>query len=231
MTGSFFKYKSAMRVLVTPPAYRLTADFGRLADVPIGESFCSENVVMPELTDYVKTAEAAEILGVAPKYAAEVGPGRGNPDAPQPGQRLPPVQHFVKPNDLLFSRANTSELVGAVAYVSDCPPNLLLPDKLWRFVWKNPDTIHPLFIWFLFQSGPARREIGNRATGTSGSMKSISKAKLNGIPTILPPFATQKLFADRVGSVEKTKNHLRKSLIELEQLFASLQHRAFRGEP
>lgn len=42
-----------------PPAYRLTADFGRLAAVPIvptGRSFCSEDGVMLKLTDYVKTA-------------------------------------------------------------------------------------------------------------------------------------------------------------------------------
>ncbi len=61
-------------------------------------------------------------------------------------------------------------------------------------------------------------------------MKNISKAKLNGIPTILPPFDMQKLFADRVKTVENTKTDVRKSLAELDQLFASLQHRAFRGE-
>lgn len=148
---------------------------------------------------------------------------------PVPDAYAPPKEHFVKPNDLLFSRANTTELVGAVAYVSECSENLLLPDKLWRFVWKNPGEIHPLFIWFLFQTRPVRREIGNRATGTSGSMKNISKAKLNGIPTILPPFDIQELFANRVKSVENIKTELRKSLADFDALFASLQYRAFRG--
>ena len=142
----------------------------------------------------------------------------------------PPDDHYVRNGDLLFSRANTTELVGAVAYVTDCPQNLLLPDKLWRFVWKDENTVHPLFIWYLFQTRPVRREIGNRATGTSGSMKNISKAKLFGIPTILPPFELQQKFAERINELELTQDRLKGSLTELDQLFASLQHRAFRGE-
>ena len=60
-------------------------------------------------------------------------------------------------------------------------------------------------------------------------MKNISKAKLNGIPTILPPFDIQELFANRVKSVENIKTELRKSLADFDALFASLQYRAFRG--
>jgi hypothetical protein len=43
----------------------LTTDFGRLADVPIGQSLFNAGGVMPKLTDYVKTAEAAEFFGAA----------------------------------------------------------------------------------------------------------------------------------------------------------------------
>lgn len=142
----------------------------------------------------------------------------------------PPEDHYVRNGDLLFSRANTTELVGAVAYVTNCPQNLLLPDKLWRFVWKDKKVVHPLFVWYLFQTRPVRREIGNRATGTSGSMKNISKEKLFGIPTILPPIELQQTFADRIIAIERMQDRQKESLTELDQLFASLQHRAFRGE-
>ncbi|MDZ4347644.1 MAG: restriction endonuclease subunit S, partial [Candidatus Binatia bacterium] len=138
--------------------------------------------------------------------------------------------HFAKPGDLLFSRANTTELVGAVAYVESTPPNVLLPDKLWRFVWREPAAIEPLFVWVLFQTPTLRREIGQRATGTSGSMKNISQEKVFGIRTILPPIELQREFARRVRAVEKLKTVQRASLAELDGLFATLQHRAFRGE-
>jgi len=149
---------------------------------------------------------------------------------PVPDSYEPPKEHFAKPGDLLFSRANTTELVGAVAYVESTPPNVLLPDKLWRFVWRDPAAIEPLFVWALFQTPTLRREIGRRATGTSGSMKNISQEKVFGIRTILPPIELQREFARRVTAVEALKTAQRASLAELDALFATLQHRAFRGE-
>jgi type I restriction enzyme S subunit len=142
----------------------------------------------------------------------------------------PAPMHFVKEGDLLISRANTSELVGAVALVDACPPNLLLPDKLWRFVWRQPKTVDPLFARALFQSPQMRREISQNASGTGGSMKNISKAKLRRVETIVPPFDLQRQFAERVDLVETATRAHRASLVALDALFASLQHRAFRGE-
>src|SRR5207302_2006427 len=47
---------------------------------------------------------------------------------PLPLDYEPPREHFVRAGDLLFSRANTTELVGATVYVADTPPNRVLPD-------------------------------------------------------------------------------------------------------
>lgn len=149
---------------------------------------------------------------------------------PVPDSYLPPSEHFTKPGDLLFSRANTTELVGAVAYVDHTPPNVLLPDKLWRFVWQEPATIEPLFVWALFQTEAVRQEVGRRATGTSDSMKNISQQKVFGIRTILPPIEVQREFARQITAVEKLKAAHRASLAKLDALFASLQHRAFSGQ-
>ena len=46
----------------------------------------------------------------------------------------------------------------------------------------------------------------------------------------LPPLSLQREFARRVAAVEKLKTAQRASLAELDALFATLQHRAFRGE-
>lgn len=149
---------------------------------------------------------------------------------PVPDTYSPPNDHFVRQGDLLFSRANTTELVGAVAFAATPPANVLLPDKLWRFVWREPVTADPLFVWYLFQTPTVRREIGRRATGTSGSMKNISKEKVLGIQTILPPIASQKRFAGFVEAIAELRSAHLQSVTELDALFASLQHRAFRGE-
>jgi type I restriction enzyme S subunit len=47
---------------------------------------------------------------------------------------------------------------------------------------------------------------------------------------ILPPIKLQREFARRVTAVEALKTAHRASLAELDALFATLQHRAFRGE-
>jgi type I restriction enzyme, S subunit len=149
---------------------------------------------------------------------------------PLPDSYEPPKEHFIKPGDLLFSRANTSELVGAVAYVKSTPQNITLADKVWRFVWKNPLKVEPLFVWMLFQSPAVRLEISRRATGTSGSMKNISQSKTLSIQTIHPPLPLQHRFATIVESVEQQKARMQAHLAELDALFASLQARAFNGE-
>ncbi len=96
---------------------------------------------------------------------------QGRESKPVPDSYAAPPEHFAKQGDLLFSRANTSDLVGAVAYVAESPTNLLLPDKLWRFVWRDPNAIEPLFVWAMFQTPAMRQEIARRATGTSGFAK------------------------------------------------------------
>lgn len=167
------------------------------------------------------------VLKVSAVRAMEFLPSESKP---VPDTYAPPCDHFVKPGDLLFSRANTAELVGAVSLVEETPPNLLLPDKLWRFVWKYSDQVDPLFICALFQTRGVRQEISRRATGTSGSMKNISQEKLFGISTIMPPVLLQREFARRFRAVAAHKAAQKTSQRELDALFSSLQNRAFRGE-
>ena len=142
----------------------------------------------------------------------------------------PPESHFVRAGDLLFSRANTTELVAATSYVFDTPPNLLLPDKLWRFVWKQPLQIEPRYVWWLFQAASIRRELGQRATGTGGSMKNISKPKVMTLEVPLPTLSLQKEFAQRVIEIRTMEAAQAASRERLEALFQALLHRAFTGE-
>lgn len=147
-----------------------------------------------------------------------------------PSDYSPPTSHFVRKGDLLFSRANTTELIGATAYVDETPDNLLLPDKLWRFVWFEKPRAAPLYVRQLFQQVKFREEIGQRASGTSGSMKNISQPKVLSILVGNPPLVLQQKFAERVYAIESLKVKHRAALTELDNLFASLQHRAFQGE-
>ncbi|TVQ26886.1 MAG: restriction endonuclease subunit S [Spirochaetaceae bacterium] len=158
--------------------------------------------------------------------------GEYRPDESKPFSQNEPIQesHMVRNGDLLISRANTADLVGAVVYVWNTEGREMLPDKLWRFVLSDPRIIEPLFLLHVARSDYFRRQLIQRATGTSGSMKNIGKTKMLSIQVPFPPLSLQRHFATIVESVEQQKARLRAHLTELDTLFASLQSRAFKGE-
>jgi type I restriction enzyme S subunit len=62
------------------------------------------------------------------------------------------------------------------------------------------------------------------------SQPTLNIKQLSETTVILPPLALQCEFARRVAAVERLKTAHRASLAETDSLFASLQHRAFRGQ-
>jgi type I restriction enzyme, S subunit len=71
-------------------------------------------------------------------------------------------------------------------------------------------------------------EVLRRATGSAA--RGISSKQLAEIVIGLPPVKLQLEFARRMTAVEKLKTAQRASLAELDELFDSLKHRAFRGD-
>lgn len=136
----------------------------------------------------------------------------------------------VKSGDLLFTRKNTHELVAACALVRETPPRLMMSDLVFRFRLRPDAKLDTTFLHQLLISPTKRREIQKLAGGSSGSMPNISKARLEMTVIEVPPIPLQREFARRVTAVEKLKAAQRASLAELDALFATLQHRAFRGE-
>jgi len=141
-----------------------------------------------------------------------------------------PPDYIVKQGDLLISRANTKELIGAVAYVWNTSGKSMLPDKLWRFVWSDPMRIHPLFMLHMARSAHFRNQLILRATGTSGSMKNIGKAKMLEIPIPLPPIDLQERFAKIASQARKMTKTSMMIASEANALFASIQQLAFLDE-
>lgn len=58
----------------------------------------------------------------------------------------------------------------------------------------------------------------------------ISMGRLRGLRVPNPPLSAQRNFSTRINSLKDVRRHYLKHLAELDALFASLQHRAFRGE-
>jgi type I restriction enzyme S subunit len=149
---------------------------------------------------------------------------------PLPVRYEPPASHIVNEGDLLFSRANTAELIGATAYVETAHQKLVLPDKIWRFVWREANSPNPRFVHALFSTPSFRHALTKRATGASGSMKNISKPKVLGIEIALPAREQQDAFAARYRVIQQCLSTATMQSTMLEDQFSSLQSRAFSGQ-
>jgi type I restriction enzyme S subunit len=91
------------------------------------------------------------------------------------------------------------------------------------------EKIVPLYACQYLNSAGGRRHL-LRAGKTTSGLNTISVSEVRATPLALPPISLQREFDRRVVAVEKLKAIHRASLAELDALFASLQHRAFRGE-
>ncbi|WP_428657472.1 restriction endonuclease subunit S [Runella sp.] len=131
--------------------------------------------------------------------------------------------------DLLFSRANTLELVGATCIVHENHENLILPDKLWKVV-TNEAKLRKVFLHFTLKNKDVRKTFLSIATGSSGSMLNISMEKFKSIEIPLPPIELQMRFETAyLKYVDIRKKLLRHSEF-IKQLNRSLSKLAFAGE-
>lgn len=194
-----------------------TVPFGTIASLAGGRNLVAEDLSAE--TPY-------RVLKIS---AVTSGQFRPSESKPLPTDYQPPAAHVVRAGDLLMSRANTTELVGAVAHVSQVADNLVLPDKIWRFEWRDTASV-PTFYRSLFQTPAIRRRISQMSSGTGGSMKNISKAKIAdlGLPAV--NFADQRKFAALVEMIELQRAKVEHALALEDELFAALQLRAFQGQ-
>jgi type I restriction enzyme S subunit len=152
--------------------------------------------------------------------AVTSGTYRESESKPSPDAYTPPPSHIIRAGDMLFSRANTVELVGATAIVEKTNGKTLLPDKLWRFVWKEP--VESSYMHALFQSSPVRQDLGKLSSGTSASMRNISQGKLFNLLLPVAPYQLQKDFAVKVSSIRSIQSQQIEAIEKAQAVFSAL---------
>ena len=110
---------------------------------------------------------------------------------------------FPQKGDLLFSRANTREMVGATAIIMMDYPELILPDKLWKIQFK--DNANVFYMKQVLSSTCIRKRFSAVSTGTSGSMYNVSMDKFKKIDIPLPPVNLQEKFAEFIIDIHKSR--------------------------
>jgi restriction endonuclease S subunit len=132
----------------------------------------------------------------------------------------------VKQGAIIISRMNTVDLVGANAYVNSDFDNLYLPDRLWQTSISRED-INTKYLWFILSSGEYRKKISNLCTGTSNSMKNISKKSLLTIKVKIPTKDYQDNVATKLERVEIVTTELESRIDQSKSLQKSLINQVF----
>ena len=137
------------------------------------------------------------------------------------------IKKYVYPQkgDILFSRANTKEMVGATVLIKKDYPDLILPDKLWKIRFCT--DVNPIYMKYVLSTTTVRNAFSAASTGTSGSMYNVSMEKFKGVIIPVPPLSVQNEFAAFVERVDQQKQTVQQSLEKLELMKKVLMQEYF----
>ena len=134
--------------------------------------------------------------------------------------------YMLVKGDFLFNTRNSRELVGKTTLFPG-GNRAVFNNNVMRIHFR--DDVVPEYVAAAFQRPAIQAELESRKSGTT-SVYAIYWRELKTLPLSVPPIDLQRAFAARVAEIDALKAHHRAHLAKLDALFASLQHRAFRGE-
>lgn len=138
----------------------------------------------------------------------------------------------VRAGDIFVSRANTYELVGLSGYVDATPnPRTIFPDLLIRLTPKA-DQLDAKYLAYALRFPKVRKQIQERASGSSQSMVKISGERLREVRIPVPPLYVQKGVAAELDVVRDAFKGIGENLIQPEvgNLRSAVLRKAFAGE-
>lgn len=135
-------------------------------------------------------------------------------------------KYTTRRGDLLFNRTNSKELVGKTAVIKSDEP-MAIAGYLVRV--RTNKRGNPHYISAFLNSRPGKAILQNMCKNIVG-MANINAQELQDIAIPIPPVTLQEEFAKKLAMIDQRRAGYEKAIEEAEALFASLQHRAFRGE-
>ena len=131
-----------------------------------------------------------------------------------------PASALVSLGDVLITRSNTPETVGAVCFVDEVRPQTYLSDLTLRLT-PRPDCL-PAYLAAALTTPEARRQITSSAKGTSGSMRKISRQTIAELTIPLPDRDHQQSVVSLLDAAAATVKSVHASRAALLRLRSSL---------
>ncbi|MEZ8723823.1 restriction endonuclease subunit S [Vibrio pomeroyi] len=133
-----------------------------------------------------------------------------------------------KKDSIIISRMNTPALVGESGYISKDYPNLFIPDRLWQATVSSQHCTR--WLSFLLTSPRTRFIISSKGTGTSNSMKNISKPSFLSIGAVTPTLPEQQKIASFLSKVDEKIGLLSDKKDKLTEYKRGVMQQMFNGK-
>jgi type I restriction enzyme, S subunit len=138
------------------------------------------------------------------------------------------ARYKLKKGDLLLTEGGDPDKLGRAALWNEEIEECIHQNHIFRVRITSP-KIQPDFLCWLVGSERGKRYFFKSSKQTTG-IASINKKQLSEFPLLLPALKLQTEFSDRLAKLAGQTELAEQSAANIGALFASLQHRAFRGE-
>ena len=135
-------------------------------------------------------------------------------------------RYLVRTGDVLFNRTNSAELVGKTAIYREANP-MAYAGYLIRL--RVNRKYEPEYLAAFLNTVYSKRVLRSMCKSIIG-MANINATELQALRIPVPPHPVQHEFAGCITAVEKLKATHRITLVQQDDLFSTLQQRAFRGD-
>jgi type I restriction enzyme, S subunit len=133
-------------------------------------------------------------------------------------------KYRLNPGDVIFAR--TGATVGKVALIRPGDPECIA--GAYFISMRFDDAIRPEYAHAVLRAKSIRLIVEKRSR--QAAQQNFSGPSLRQLPMPVPPVELQREFVSRLGTIERVRSEHVAAQSALDTLFASLQHRAFRGE-
>ena len=130
--------------------------------------------------------------------------------------------------DLVINRVNSRQYLGKSAIIRPTIEPTVFESNMMRFAVDSHE-LRPEFVIQYLQSDIVRAHI-LRCAKDAINQSSINQQDVKAIPIYVPPLSDQDSFVSRAGAAVALRTASERAIVASDELFASLQHRAFRGE-
>lgn len=127
-------------------------------------------------------------------------------------QDYPRLKCPLAKGSIIISRMNTPALVGECGFVKDATVGTYLPDRLWQVQNAYESSFDFEWLNYLLNTKQYRDTVRATATGTSNSMKNISKERLLEIKIPHPPIGEQEDMVAVLSEVDELINLVKKQI-------------------